>query len=77
MHLAVIGVCAFLNEMGGYMKVTKKPFVLISVILAMFMGAVEATIIATAMPSITADLGGFSRYSWVFSSYLLMSTILF
>ena len=75
MHLAVIGACAFLNEMGGYMKVTKKPLVLISVILAMFMGAVEATIIATAMPSITADLGGFSRYSWVFSSYLLMSTI--
>lgn len=56
-------------------KVTKRPFVLISVMLAMFMGAVEATIVATAMPSITSDLGGFSRYSWVFSAYLLMSTI--
>ena len=56
-------------------KTTKRPFVLVAVMLAMFMGAVEATIIATAMPSITSDLGGFSRYSWVFSVYLLMSTI--
>ncbi|MEI4769737.1 MDR family MFS transporter [Psychrobacillus sp. FJAT-51614] len=56
-------------------KVTRRPLVLISVMLAMFMGAVEATIVATAMPSITSDLGGFSRYSWVFSAYLLMSTI--
>lgn len=44
--------------------------------LAMFMSAVEATIIATAMPTITAELGGFSRYSWAFSAYLLMSTIM-
>nr|WP_313956961.1 MFS transporter [Bacillus sp. FJAT-22090] len=56
-------------------KTTKRPFVLIAVMLAMFMSAVEATIIATAMPSITSDLGGFTRYSWVFSAYLLMSTI--
>lgn len=40
--------------------------------LAMFMSAVEATIVSTAMPSIASELGGFSLYSWVFSSYLLM-----
>ncbi|GAA0324935.1 MDR family MFS transporter [Bacillus carboniphilus] len=56
-------------------KQTKRPFVLISVMLAMFMGAVEATIVATAMPAIAADLGGFSSYSWVFSSYLLMNAV--
>ncbi|WP_212391143.1 MDR family MFS transporter [Sporosarcina beigongshangi] len=43
--------------------------------LAMFVGAVEATIVTTAMPVIAADLGGFSRYSWIFSAYLLMSTV--
>ena len=43
--------------------------------LAMFVGAVEATIVTTAMPAIASDLGGFSRYSWIFSSYLLMSTV--
>lgn len=56
-------------------KVTNRPLVLISVMLAMFVSAVEATIVTTAMPVIAADLGGFSRYSWVFSSYLLMSTV--
>ncbi|WP_458414056.1 MDR family MFS transporter [Schinkia sp. CFF1] len=51
---------------------TKKPFVLAAVMLAMFMSAVEATIVSTAMPSIVSELGGFSLYSWVFSAYLLM-----
>lgn len=54
---------------------TKRPIILIAVMLAMFISAVEATIVTTAMPAIAADLGGFSRYSWVFSSYLLMSTV--
>ncbi|HZG72763.1 MAG TPA: MDR family MFS transporter [Chondromyces sp.] len=52
---------------------TRRPFVLGAVILAMFMGAIEATIVSTAMPAIVADLGGFSLYSWVFSAYLLMN----
>ncbi|TMW74136.1 MFS transporter [Alteribacter natronophilus] len=43
--------------------------------LAMFMAAVEATIVSTAMPSIVADLGGFSLFSWVFSTYLLMQVV--
>lgn len=53
-------------------RVTKRPFVLAAVMLAMFMSAVEATIVSTAMPSIVSELGGFSLYSWVFSAYLLM-----
>lgn len=56
-------------------KITNRPLVLLSVMLAMFVGAVEATIVSTAMPAIASDLGGFSRYSWIFSAYLLMSTV--
>jgi len=56
-------------------KQTKRPFVLAAVMLAMFMAAVEATIVSTAMPSIVSDLGGFSKYSWIFSAYLLMNAI--
>ena len=41
----------------------------------MFLAAIEGTIVATAMPSIAARLGGFSLYSWVFSSYLLMQAV--
>src|SRR6202011_5242593 len=35
------------------------------------MAAIEGTIVATAMPSIVGQLGGFTYYSWVFSAFLL------
>ncbi|HLQ96957.1 MAG TPA: MDR family MFS transporter [Pseudogracilibacillus sp.] len=54
---------------------TNRPLVLTSLIIAMFMAAIEGTIVATAMPSIVGDLGGFSLYSWVFSSFLLMNAV--
>jgi EmrB/QacA subfamily drug resistance transporter len=38
------------------------------------MVASEATVVATAMPGIVADVGGLELYSWVFSSYLLAQT---
>jgi EmrB/QacA subfamily drug resistance transporter len=40
----------------------------------MFMVAIEATIVSTAMPQIAAELGGLDLYSWVFSSFLLTQT---
>jgi len=40
----------------------------------MFLAALEATAVGTAMPTVVADLGGVSRYSWVFSAYLLAAT---
>ena len=42
----------------------------------LFLAALEATAVATAMPTAVADLGGMSRYSWAFSAYLLTSTTL-
>lgn len=63
------------NKQSMGRKQTNRPLVLASVMLAMFMGAVEATIVSTAMPAIVADLGGFTLYSWVFSAYLLMNTV--
>lgn len=53
----------------------QRPLVLATVMIAMFMAAIEATIVATAMPAIVAELGDFSLYSWVFSSYLLMNAV--
>lgn len=53
----------------------KRPLILAALMLAIFMSAIEGTIIATAMPSIVADLGGFSLFSWVFSGYLLLQAI--
>ena len=37
----------------------------------MFLAALEATAVGTAMPTVVADLGGMAHYSWVFSAYLL------
>lgn len=48
--------------------------VVVSVMLSLFMAAVEATVVATAMPSIVNHFGGLGRYSWVFSSYMVAST---
>ena len=53
----------------------KRPFILAAIMLAMFMNAIEGTIVSTAMPAIVSDLGGFSLYSWVFSGYLLMNAV--
>ncbi len=49
--------------------------VLMACLLATFMAAIEGTIVATAMPGVVADLGGFNRYSWVFSAFLLAQTV--
>ena len=48
-----------------------RPFVIASILLATFISAIEGTIVATAMPSIVGQLGGFTYYSWVFSAFLL------
>jgi EmrB/QacA subfamily drug resistance transporter len=45
------------------------------VMLGMFLAALEATVVSTAMPTVVASLGGIERYSWVFSAYLLTSTV--
>jgi EmrB/QacA subfamily drug resistance transporter len=45
------------------------------VITGMFLAALEATVVGTAMPTVIASLGGLSHYSWVFSAYLITSTI--
>ncbi len=54
---------------------TRRPWVLAALVVAMFMTAIEATIVATAMPSIAAKLGGLRLYSWVFSAFLLMQAV--
>src|SRR5580765_757105 len=37
--------------------------------------ALEGTVVSTAMPTIVGDLRGLSLYSWVFSIFLLTSTV--
>ena len=44
-------------------------------LLGMLLAALNQTIVATALSDIVADLGGFDHYSWVFSAYMLTSTV--
>ena len=46
------------------------------VLLAMFLGALDQTIVSTALPRIVADLHGLDRFTWVASAYLVASTAL-
>ena len=43
-------------------------------LLGIFLAALEATVVSTAMPTVVSSLGGLDHYSWVFSAYLLTST---
>lgn len=48
---------------------------LVCVVLAMFLSALSQTVVATTMPLIIADLGGFDRYAWAALSYLITATL--
>lgn len=47
-----------------------------ALMLAMAVAALEQTVVSTAMPTIVAALKGFEIYPWVFSAYLLSSTVM-
>lgn len=49
--------------------------VTIGVMTGMFIAALEATVVGTAMPTVISSLGGLNHYSWVFSAYLVTSTV--
>ncbi len=49
--------------------------ILSAVLLALFLGALDQTIVGTALPRIVTDLGGNQYYTWVVTIYLLTSTI--
>ena len=53
----------------------RRTLVLAACLMATFMAAVESSIVATAMPTIVADLGGFNLFSWVFAVYLLTQAV--
>ena len=41
----------------------------------MLLAALDQTIVATALPRVVADLGGFGQFAWIFSAYMLASTV--
>lgn len=53
----------------------RRNVIFLAVLLGMLLAALDQTIVATALPTVVADLGGAGHQSWVVTSYLLASTI--
>ena len=61
--------------MSDRVEGTRRMVATAGVLLGTFLAAIEMTVVATAMPTVADQLGGLSFYSWVFSAYLLTSTV--
>jgi EmrB/QacA subfamily drug resistance transporter len=66
-----------LNSLPGTtaLGASKRSLAAFGVMLVIFLFAIDATIVSTAMPTIVAKLGGLELYSWVFSIYMLTSAL--
>jgi EmrB/QacA subfamily drug resistance transporter len=53
----------------------RRNIIFLAVVLGMLLAALDQTIVATALPTVVADLGGAGHQAWVVTSYLLASTI--
>src|SRR5690242_7142417 len=49
--------------------------ILLAVMLSGGLVAIDATILATAVPAVVGDLGGFTEFPWLFSVYLLTQAV--
>ncbi len=54
---------------------TNRRLTVAALLMAMFMAAMEATVVATAMPTVISELGGLALFGWVGAAYLLASTV--
>ncbi len=64
-----------LRPLGEILDQRQKWLLIGSLMLTLFLGALDQTIVSTAVPRILADLGGFGLLSWLFTSYMLASTV--
>src|SRR5919205_4377289 len=46
-----------------------------ALMVTLLLAALDQTIVSTALPRVVSELGGLSQYSWVFTAYLLASTV--
>ena len=66
-----------LTDDGGFAPPPRRQAVasMAGVVLAMFLAALSQTVVATTMPLIIADVGGFDRYTWAATSYMVTATL--
>jgi len=62
--------------MPGEMTRNARILATVGVALALFLAALDQTIVGTALPQIVADLNGLDYFAWVATAYLVTSTTL-
>ncbi len=62
--------------MSGELHGRRLVLVTVGIMLALFLAALDQTIVGTALPRIVAELKGLEYYSWVLTAYLVTSTIM-
>lgn len=62
-------------EQGGERSHGEIMVIITALMLAMFLSALDQTVVSTALPKIASDLNGLSKYSWVATAYLLTSAV--
>ncbi|BBX92463.1 MFS transporter [Mycolicibacterium boenickei] len=60
---------------AALLSVRRRNLVFVAVLLGMLLASLNQTIVATALPTVVADLGGAGHQAWVVTSYLLASTV--
>ncbi|HEY9721998.1 MAG TPA: MDR family MFS transporter [Oscillatoriaceae cyanobacterium] len=62
--------------MHGQLSRTGVILVVAGVMLGMLLASLDQTIVGTAMPRVIAELHGMQHYAWVFTAYMLASTVM-
>jgi EmrB/QacA subfamily drug resistance transporter len=74
-NMAATATAADAESGSALISPRRRNFIFVAVLLGMLLAALDQTIVATALPTVVADLGGAGHQSWVVTSYLLASTI--
>jgi EmrB/QacA subfamily drug resistance transporter len=69
------GVAGILAPVGAPVPRRTVALILGGLLTGLLLGFMDVTIVATAGPTIIADLGGLSLYAWVFSSFVIVQTV--
>ena len=60
---------------GEPVDTARRRLVLAACLMAGFITALEGSIVATAIPTLVSELGGFSQFSWLFTIYMLTQAV--
>ncbi|TYR76586.1 DHA2 family efflux MFS transporter permease subunit [Rossellomorea vietnamensis] len=58
-----------------HLEPKKKILIMLAIMSAMLFAALNQTIVGTALPTIISELGGIEYYSWVFTIFMLTSSV--